>query len=390
MRRRKAWSRLNPLDGGLKSFLRDWRTAPLRATWWALVAMALFSTSANARAATNATKPAVASYLKLVGYERVPLKKTQKDRLHVEVLLGDRHYTFAVNSGAPLSTISPKIAKRFKTLGQAGVVLEDNLLGRLTNSDLVLLEKLTLNRSQFLNQPAKVEKFQGADMRVDFDGVLGLDFLLRNHCFLDCGEPALYVRGARPSAETMAAMSATFRQSHFDEVVMGVASVPFVAARVSDRTVLMAVSTGMNFTALDRGVAGELGLQVPQEGKISRWDVKPGRLFVTGLGDLGVRAAEGVRLLGLSIGERTWAYAFVLVVDLDFSGRARHSTGGGVIDGILGTDMLINNGTLMDFEAKRLWFIPLSQQQLDTLKWAAEVSQKGLTRMKTNEAVNRK
>jgi hypothetical protein len=386
----KAGVSLNRLGAGIKSFSAHLRPSHLPLAGCLLVATPLLSPAAAGRDTTNATEPTVASYLRQVGYERVRIKETKKHQLRVEVSLRDRKYTFAVNSGTPLSTISEKIAKPFKTLEQAGVVLEDDLLGRLTNSDLVLLEKLTLNRSQFFNQPAKVEKFHADEMVVDFDGVLGLDFLLRNHCLIDCGEPALYVRGNRPSTETMAAMAATFRKSHFDEVAMRVGAVPFVAAHIRNRTILMEVSTGVNFTALDRGVASDLGLPIPVEGKIRRWSLKPGSLFVTGTGDMGVRAAEGSRLIGLSIGERTWDYAFVLVVDLGFDGRPQRSPGKAVIEGVLGTDMLINNGTLMDFEARRLWFIPLSQEQLNTLKWAAEVWQTNINRMKTNDAASRK
>ena len=51
-----------------------------------------------------------------------------------------------------------------------------------------------------------------------FDGLLGLDFLVRNYCVIDCAGRKIYFRGARPTGEQKAAMEKSLRGSGYTPV----------------------------------------------------------------------------------------------------------------------------------------------------------------------------
>ena len=93
------------------------------------------------------------------------------------------------------------------------------MLGSVTNDDVVLIDKLVLRGgAEFSNQPFRVRDIKADFVTLPFDGVLGLDFLLRNFSLIDCWKHRLYVRASELSGKNAAVMDQSLRLSGFSEV----------------------------------------------------------------------------------------------------------------------------------------------------------------------------
>jgi len=91
--------------------------------------------------------------LKRLGYQPVALTKNDDDKLLVKGEVGGEKRTFFVDTGWGMTTLM-RNRTRLKTLGKLGVELDDSLLGRLSDTNIVVMEKLVLGDATFLNQPA--------------------------------------------------------------------------------------------------------------------------------------------------------------------------------------------------------------------------------------------
>src|SRR5882762_5216412 len=151
-------------------------------------------------AADSSTPVSLEEFLKRLGYGSVPFKSDAHNRLRVDADLGNgKKRILFVDTGWRVTMLNEKSARGLKTLGELGVDLKDPYLGQVTNSSFVLVEKLMLGRAQFANQPARVGKHRMDYTQLPFDGVLGVDFLLRNFCLIDLSARRLYFRGSEPS-----------------------------------------------------------------------------------------------------------------------------------------------------------------------------------------------
>src|SRR5437773_5057839 len=151
-------------------------------------------------------RPDLEKYLQRIGYEPILLERDEDNHLTVRALLDGRKRNFMVDTGWAMTTVSKATVRRLKTLGELGVKLEDSFLGTLSDSSMVLMEKLTLGPADFLNQPAEAMKLNMEGRSFGHDGVLGCDFLVRNQCLIDCLDKRLYVRGDKAPVEVLAAL----------------------------------------------------------------------------------------------------------------------------------------------------------------------------------------
>ena len=102
------------------------------------------------------------------------LERDEDNHLTVRALLDGRKRNFMVDTGWAMTTVSKATVRRLKTLGELGVKLEDSFLGTLSDSSMVLMEKLTLGPADFLNQPAEAMKLNMEGRSFGHDGVLDI------------------------------------------------------------------------------------------------------------------------------------------------------------------------------------------------------------------------
>ncbi len=181
-----------------------------------LLASLFLASGLSVRAADGSQSANLESYLRKLGYESIELKfDAHNQMLAPATLASGKKGRFLVDTGWGFTALDESAARGQKTLGALGIEVEDRILGRLTNADYLLMDKLILDKAQFVNQPARVKKLHFDFVYRSIDAILGCDFFLRNYCVIDCGDPRLYVRSAPPSEQQTSAMKTSLLQSGF-------------------------------------------------------------------------------------------------------------------------------------------------------------------------------
>jgi Aspartyl protease len=299
-------------------------------------------------------------YLKQQGYEGLDfINADHKAPLIEGVLSNGRKARLLVDTGWSISTLSPGYARGLKTLGALGTPLEDPVLGIVTNQDIVLVDKLVLaDRAQFSNQPARVKELKADYIMLPFDGVLGLDFLLRNNCLIDCWRHRLYVRAGELPRERAEVIAQTLRLSGFSEVRLSRRRGALEAlAEINGHPTRLLVDTGAPFNLLDQFQFKELGLTLvrynqPSTGSYIEHDASTG---IIGTGAIGLQHADITKLDSFELGERKWKNVYFAVVNLKKWGAAAAGTPHEDIKGFLAQEFLAQNGALIDVSGGKLW-----------------------------------
>src|SRR5688572_357849 len=91
----------------------------------------------------------LADYLKRVGYYPVRGRQNETDELLLDGKLNDTKCRFLVDSGCSITAIGLQARRGLKTIKEIGIHLQDTAMAPLTNSELVVVEKLALGAAQF-------------------------------------------------------------------------------------------------------------------------------------------------------------------------------------------------------------------------------------------------
>jgi predicted aspartyl protease len=315
---------------------------------------------ALAAQAENEPARSLDDYLRRVGYMPVALKRGEQDKLLAEGVLAEKKRLFLVDTGWGKTTLDKNATRGLKSLGELGVTLEDSFLGKLSDPSIVLMDKLTLDRAQFLNQPAKVMDIRMDFMLTGFDGVLGCDFLFRNYCLIDCFTRRLYVRGSKPSDETTSAIEATLRGSGLTSVPIHLKYGLTVEAKANDERLNLLIDTGSTFSILDTELAKRLGLTpVKHDEAWSGSRIKKElSAKVVGVGKIGTHRMWVTTLKTLDVGSLQWTNVHFGVTDLKSWGLAEPGNQTEEVQGVFGREMLTARGALVDYHSRKLWFRP--------------------------------
>ena len=300
------------------------------------------------------------TYFRRLNYEGMNFRLDKDNQPLLDGEVGGQKCALLMDSGWGMTTLKGSAAKGLKTLDELGVVLEDSVLGPLTNSSLVLVEKLVLGRAQFLNQPAKVEKLKADFIRLRFDGILGCDFFLRNHCLIDCGAQRIYFRSAKPSEQQSDALTQTLRRSGFIEIAIKLDDGLNIDARLNGEPVRLLLDTGSSLSLLDEAEAKRFSLNSirhdqPELGTYIREDIN---VRIVGMGSIGAHQGWVATLRSLQIGSREWKDIHFGVTNLRAWGIEQLASAGQKVQGFLGMHLLMGEGALIDFASGKLWLRP--------------------------------
>jgi predicted aspartyl protease len=325
-----------------------------------LAASIVLACVALAAPAGNEAGPSLDDYLQRVGYLPVMLKRGEQDKMLAEGVLAEKKRLFFVDTGWGKTALDKNATRGLKSLGEMGVTLEDSFLGKLSDPSIVLMDKLTLDRAQFLNQPAKVMNLRMDFMFTGFDGVLGCDFFFRNYCLIDCFSRRMYVRGSKPSNDATLAIEASLRGGGLTGVPIHVNYGLTVEAKVNDERFKLLVDTGSTFSMLDEALAKRLGLAAAKHDEA--WSgsriKKELSANVVGVGKIGAHRMWVTTLKALEIGSIQWTNVHVGVADLKNWGLAEPGNQSEEVQGVLGREMLTARGALIDYHSRMLWFRP--------------------------------
>jgi hypothetical protein len=236
------------------------------------------------------------------------------------------------------------------------------VLGQITNASAVIMDKLKLGRAEFFNQPARSEKLEMDYVNVKFAGVLGMDFLARNFCLIDCASRRLYVRAGEASKEQKAALKETLLRSGYIEIRGWLLSGMLVEVEFKDQRFNLVVDTGSDFTVLDSAEAKRLGLSPVKEDHPAIGSLLPEHYGgnMIGMGKVGAHEFKVATVQNMKLGKRTLNTVHVGTVDLSSWQLGKPGTFGANTYGLLGSDLLKANGALIDFDSGTLWLAPVN------------------------------
>jgi hypothetical protein len=297
----------------------------------------------------------VKAYLSNQGYYPLPLeleKTKTREFLAIKTRISNSKATLYIDTASVWTRIDSYTARRLKTPDEMGITLVDSTFGPITNEvgkngRLVVLPELHLGEAAFQNQPVvatgvKTELWSP-------DGFVGCDFLVRNHCILDCGRRMLYFRQERPPKEIFSARFNSLKQSGYGRVPVKLqAGVGLVCSIViSNTTVPVALGTAAGTVkVLDSSVATECGLS-SMKGLFFHERLLGGGYFET--------EAHMLAPFRCRMGEWEFTSRFSAA---DLSGFGMGHKGPGKVDGLIGLEWLASVKALIDFDAAEVWIKP--------------------------------
>jgi hypothetical protein len=266
-----------------------------------------------------------------------------------EGIFAGKKRTFLLDSGCSLTRVDKPIVKKFKTIGELDVELEDEYLGRITNSEVILLDRVELGGAVFSNQPALPLNMVMGGRGVNFQVVLGADFLLRNNCLIDCLDGRLYCRESRTPTNIQQALDDTLRQSGYHEVKIktGEGIIMSCEVKINGQSVPMVVDTGANNTGIDDNVAASIGLKARSR-----------NMKTVGFDGIGVHEEKLAQADTFQVGDVVLEKMVLGVTTFENWHIAENSSTNRVLQGLLGADFLGENQALIDFRHKRMWLRP--------------------------------
>lgn len=313
------------------------------------------------RAAESSSVVTVADLLKRYGYAGVDCRTESgsANRMKVDATISNgKKCVLLIDTGCEETILSDTSARGLQTLGQLGVELEDKARGHITNSDMVLMPKISLGQAQFLNQPAKVEKLKVEHVQMTYDGFLGLDFQARNFCLVDVGARRLYFRASALSETDNRTLSAALKKSGFEEIAISPAEVSAVAMQMNSEPVNMVVDTGAEFTTIDESLARRLRLRPESRSTTGSLIERPYRTYMIGVNSIGTHPTWVARLNSIQIGSRKVSGFPVAVTALTAWDPKQEAGMGRKLHGLLGFDFLSTRGAIIDPAGGRLWLRP--------------------------------
>jgi len=295
-------------------------------------------------------------YLKQLRYEGIPLRG-ENQRCLVDATIAGKKVVLLVDTGAPITCVDEKVGKKLKTLDQLGVTLEDSLLGKLSGPEIVLIEKFGMGKAQFMNQPARVESVKLDYLHTVQEGLLGCDFLIRNHCLIDLMRRQLYVRGTKLSEQEATALNETLRLSG-----LVAANIAFergrmnVPVRIEQKETKMFLDTGAVWSVIDTSVAKQIGLQpVARDSTETGTAINGGyKAAVVGMKEVGHQDVWGTLVERLGIGPKEFRKQVFFVSNLKTWANGALSGH----DGLIAADILERRGAIIDCEGMKVWFRP--------------------------------
>jgi hypothetical protein len=207
----------------------------------------------------------LADFLKLYAYFPVQFQRDDNEPFLLAASIGGKKVKLIVDTGCGFTTIDPRSAPNAKTLRELGSKLHDSLLGEISEPSVLLLADLAVGPAHFFNQPARPETLSAEHVTLRFDGLLGVDFLARNFCIIDCGGRQIFFRGAKPTHEQQIGIEKSLRDSGYTATPIQPGKRLILNGTIRGQPAGWIVDTGARYTFLGRERAftseGEAGAE---------------------------------------------------------------------------------------------------------------------------------
>jgi predicted aspartyl protease len=308
----------------------------------------------------------ITEFLQERGYEPVKLQRLHANHLLASAHIGPSNVRCLIDTGASLTAVDKRLAASWPKVERLEGALRDIFGKDVSGREVVLMRNLEIGRCAFPDQPVAALELR-PDFRedqprtgtliprkyerLDFEIILGLDFLRRHHGLIDCHAATLYIRPDAAPEALAATIEESFRRSGYSIIALkrnGLSHLG-VDGSIGGRPVQMLIDTGAWVTTLDRTEAKTLGLKVKD-------------LSAEAVGASGARADLDMVTLGtLKIGNYDVPPVRVGVVNLPRGSGDTKTPDGVKWVGLLGPEVLAFNGALIDCHAAKMYLKPMEQ-----------------------------
>jgi predicted aspartyl protease len=261
-----------------------------------------------------------------LGYETVPLRRTDENHWFIFGRAEGRKRSCLVDTGWSFTTISTNTAAR---------LAETNSLRRLDLSGVVLT-----------NVPALTSDLRVNGEPTSYDVVLGCDFFRRYRAIIDCGAGKLYLRQPGAAPVDQQKMEAELKATGWNEIELREHTPPALTcvATVNGRVTELLVDSGAMWSCLDERFAAAISLRARSS---------PRQLL--GPAANGKRAFAVADLKSWSLGSQPMPERTVAVLDLSAWGLGAEGKLFPRVEGILGGAELRALDAIIDCGNLKLW-----------------------------------
>ncbi len=285
------------------------------------------------------------AFLGKLGYTAVNLQVEERNHVGVRAKIDGKKCHFLVDTGCGLTRLEPKAAARLLPPSAARVEAEQDFFGGMGNSNLVCLPHLELEKVDLQNQLAIVGKLEMEFRDFAFTGILGCDFLYRNHCVLDCRHACLYVHPEKLSSEQQQSLTRALAGGGFKKAPVTYRGALACSALANGKPLAMLVDSGSPWTEINAKAADRLGLV-----RLSKSE----EIHVIGLGKVGSHQLREAKVGTFQLGNLTVNNLFVGLMNLDAWGIETED-GGAKLEGLMGMETLATFNAIIDFGTGQMW-----------------------------------
>ncbi len=290
------------------------------------------------------------------GYAPVPMKWDSLNHLLVQGKINGSRAVIQLDTGCPQTILDGAKAAKLKRVNKVdgGGGAHGSKLGA---RDVVVIPRMDLAGTVISNQSAQVmDLHMDREVRIGSlipqnglldrkDLLLGLDFLVDTHAFLDCAGATLFLRAEEPAEQLARSMEESFRQSGYISVPLQVGGHLVVRGSVNGKAANFILDTGTAASDLDIN-------------QLDKFRLAPNETILESK-DIGGRTSDKsyARLASLKLGD--YEQKNVVVGTSDLTGLRSPSQGDEPpLLGLIGADLLWRARALIDCEGGKLYVKP--------------------------------
>ncbi len=323
-----------------------------------LLGLSLLSRSAFAgEAPQQGPQSTFQTFLQQYAYYPVQCEDNAYEPFMLKGTLNGERITFLVDTGAPGCLVDVRRAQGLKTLKELHTKISDPTVGVIDDPTLVMVPSLTISLARFVNQPVRVDTIDVDHVQPPWSALLGVDFLRRNFCIIDCGRQTIYFRGSKPTPEQANSIAESLRRSGFTAVPFRGSRRIVISSKINGKPIDWIVDTGADFTMLSEATRKEL--KVPLVHADTAATGTPTMLAgqFGGLNKLGLgtQPAKAIELEELAVGDRRWEGVYITSSEAVLHGGEAATR---EVKGLFGADLLIGHGAVIDFSSNTIWLPP--------------------------------
>lgn len=286
------------------------------------------------------------------GYSALPLRLAGDDHLEIAapVLVNGQRASFIVDTGAQISVVDPRSAKRLRlSIEKTASKLVSILGGRGGRLQAGVAESFRfgpLEMRPFIFGVTRLDALNAPKAKeVRFDGLIGAEVLRTYQFVIDYRSKQLFVRQDAPENAARSQLGARLKRAGYSEIPLAKASYSEFELRTkfNDTTFHLLLDTGAALTLIDRSMANFAEIPVTMTDTIVGGATGAG--VPLGRGRVRSFRAGGFKVEGVEVG----------VVDLSHSNRQLQNAGQASIAGYLGSDFLRRYEAVIDCANLKLY-----------------------------------